>query len=927
VRSSEGLDNEGLDNERVGTSREADLPPPAPAPHDAGGPSGLDREFPELEEQLRRITAQIEALRPAAELDKVIAGFRSDLADISRQLTEALPRQAVESLCAEVEALARRIDRSRQLSVDLDAIAGIEHGLAEVRDALRGMRTAENLVGLDDALKALAQKLDLIVARQDPIALEQLEAAIGALRGVVSHVASNDALNKVAEDVRGLAAKIDALAKGAVTGHAVSALGARIDALADALNASTEAGQVVPRELEKLLSGLIERLEGARGAAADPATLQRLEERITQLIGRLDVSDARLGNLAAIERGLTDVLAHIDELRGDRSPAATMLSPPGAVDAIARDVAEIKRSELRTQDSLEAVHDTVEQVVGRLAMIESDIHDAGMRAPRGQPGGTVPPGSHAEPEPISAAPEPAADIAAIAAASNATPAPSPGTSLGNGKPAPAMEPADKQDFIAAARRAVQAATASPGEGETHSGSRRRRRRSRSADLGSVQQNRPSRLRKLLVATGIVTVTVGCLQIALHLFQDTRPGAAMPWQRPATPPTVVESNLGTVQPQSGSTQSGPAHAAALPTAPESAPPPQPSEPAAPPAAGAAPDAAASTKPSEPQNSTSETPAIPNSEAVPAPAPAPVSAGAPTPLPAPIVTPPPGPAAGQQSALPIGPEPTGSLAAKPAITATPLPPLPTAVPNSNGPNATVSDPANSLPPTIGGPALRAAALAGDMAAEFEIGVRFAEGRGVAPNAQEAAHWLELAAKQGLAPAQFRLGGYYEKGIGVKKDLAVARDLYIAAAAKGSGKAMHNLAVLYAEGVNGKSDYRAAALWFHRAADRGIIDSQYNLAILYSRGNGVPQDYAEAYKWFALAAKEGDRESASKRDEIAAQLDDATLAAADLVVQNFRPEPQPDDAVRVKAPPGGWDGSPAKPKARTTTAKVAGPDSKPN
>jgi localization factor PodJL len=374
VRSSEGLDNE-----RVDTSREADLPPPAP--HDASGPSGLDQEFPQLEEQLRRITAQIEALRPSTELDKVIAGFRGDLADISRQLTEALPRQAVESLCAEVEALARRIDHSRQLSVDLDAIAGIEHGLAEVRDALGGMRTAENLVGLDDALKALAQKLDLIVARQDPVALEQLETAIGALRGVVSHVASNDALNKVAEDVRGLAAKIDALAKGAVTGHAVSALGSRIDALADALKASTEAGQAVPRELEKLLSGLIEKLEGVREAAADPATFQRLEERITQLIGRLDVSDARLGNLAAIERSLTDLLAHIDELRGDRSP---VLSPPGAVDAIARDVAEIKRSELRTQDSLEAVHDTVEQVVGRLAMIESDINDAGMRAPAHQ---------------------------------------------------------------------------------------------------------------------------------------------------------------------------------------------------------------------------------------------------------------------------------------------------------------------------------------------------------------------------------------------------------------------------------------------------------------------------------------------------------------------------------------------------------------
>jgi localization factor PodJL len=222
-----------------------------------------------------------------------------------------------------------------------------------------------------------------------------------------------------------------------------------------------------------------------------------------------------------------------------------------------------------------------------------------------------------------------------------------------------------------------------------------------------------------------------------------------------------------------------------------------------------------------------------------------------------------------------------------------------------------------------------MAGDTAAEFEIAIRFAEGRGVPANERQAAHWLELAAKQGLAPAQFRLGGYYEKGIGVKKDLAAARDLYLAAAAKGNGKAMHNLAVLYAEGINGRSDYRTAVLWFRKAADRGITDSQYNLAILCARGTGEPQNYAEAYKWFALAAKQGDLEAARKRDEVASELDEQTLAAADSVVKNWKPEPQPDDAMRVKTPAGGWDATtqPARAKPRTSSARLTAPDSKPD
>src|SRR5262249_43600853 len=450
-------------------SEQPNLASPATAPRLAAAAEAEQLpEFPELEEQLRRMTAQIESLHSTG-LNKVIAAFRSDLADIRRQLTEALPRQAVESLCVEVEALARRIDRSRERTGDPDAIAGIERRLTEIRDALRGMTTAENLVGFDEALRALTQKLDLIIAREDPAALRQLEAAIGALRGVVSHVASNHALNKVAEDVRSLAAKIDSLAKRAATGQAVSALGNRIDTLTDAINASAEVA--APRGLEKLLSDTMEKLESVR-RTTDPSAFKRLEERIAQLIGRLDASDARLGNMAAVERGVTDLLAHMEQLRGaDAAPAASG-SPRPAVAAIAHEVAEIKRTEQRTQDSLEAVHGTVEQVVGRLAMIENDIHDATLRAPRSQMSA----------HPAAEKAEPAAEKAqAAAAALSSTGAPT--------APAEMIAAAERQDFIAAARRATQAATGTPAS-DDEMRSRSRRRRSRSRANGEIQESKP-----------------------------------------------------------------------------------------------------------------------------------------------------------------------------------------------------------------------------------------------------------------------------------------------------------------------------------------------------------------------------------------------------------------------------------------------------
>src|SRR5205085_2151337 len=227
-----------------------------------------------------------------------------------------------------------------------------------------------------------------------------------------------------------------------------------------------------------------------------------------------------------------------------------------------------------------------------------------------------------------------------------------------------------------------------------------------------------------------------------------------------------------------------------------------------------------------------------------------------------------------------------------------------------------PSEKLPDGIGGPVLRAAALKGDPTAAFEVGVRFAEGKGVTVNFDEAAKWYDRAAQAGVVPAVFRLGTFYEKGLSVTKDIDVARRYYLQAADRGNAKAMHNLAVLDADGGGKGANYRSASQWFRKAADRGVADSQFNLGILYARGIGVEQNLAESFKWFSLAAAQGDADAARKRDDIAKRLDAQSLAAAKLAIQTFTAEPQPDDAINAATPPGGWDSAPAsaaKPMAK--------------
>ena len=905
-----------------------------------------------LEQQLREITTRIEALRPAGDLEAAINGLRADLAEIGRSLTEALPRRALESLEIEVKALGQRIDHSRQSGVDSTALAGLERGLEEVREALRGLTPAESLVGFHEAVNTLAKKVDAIVAKDDPAALQQLETAIGALRGIVSHVASNDTLTKVAEDVRALAAKVDGLAGSAANLPALSALENRIDTLAAALSASTEAGHAVPRELERLLSGLIEKLEWVQLTHTDHTALAHLEDRIATLVKRLDASDARLGLLEGVERGLADLLVYIEQLPGKNAAEQGGVTKPVAVGAIEHDVAEIKQTERRTQESLEAVQGTVEHVVDRLAMIESD-----MRVDRPKPAIAEPmpltaqkpalgplPISPTEPTPIllepadaAAAkpirPEPAPQRSVVARTPIDPNLPpdhplEPGSAAGRSRQPPsaadriaASEAAlgskppvipdpgsGKPDFIAAARRAAQAAALASPQVKSNA----------AAGNAAPAKTLSERLRKLVVAAAVVVIVVGGFHIISRLFADG--GASAPPQVQTEPqrgePELpkVQSQPPRGQPDTPQEQKMPPHVQAEPQVQTQALPPPAAQPSA------------------------SSPAI-----IPVPPPRADSTPNPgTPLPGTTVGPATGAGAERQSqrkdhAVPSGTSSGAAPAGGKASANSPAHPSlgpPMDVTGALGQSlphepaaAPASMPSDKLPVAIGGPALRAAALAGDPSAAYEVAVRFAEGRVVPPNNEEAARWFGRAAKKGLAPAQFRLGALYEKGVGVKKDLAAARDLYRAAADKGHGKAMHNLAVLYAEGINGAADYRSAAEWFHKAAERGVTDSQFNLAVLYARGVGVEQNFEEAYKWFCVAAQEGDKDAAQKRNEVAGHLDEEELTAARLAAQTFTPLPQPADAVTVK---GAWDppatgAPPAKTKPRS--AKAAADSAKVN
>jgi localization factor PodJL len=899
-------------------------------------PSGPD--FSALERHLVKITSQIDALQRPNGLEQSVATFRSELSEIRNAIMEAMPRRAIESIESEVRSLTRRIDDNRQSTHDAQTLANIERALGEIREVLRNLMPAEQLRGYDEAIRNLGAKLDMILrANDDPSTVRQLESAITALRGIVSNVASNDALERLAEDVRLLSAKVDQITRGGDHSDSFAKLEQRIAALTSALESRERERPAFDdrsAQLEDALRALSDRIDRLQVGNDNAATFAHLEQRVSYLLERIESSSEQKPsiNLSRVEDALNDILGHLERQHAafmrlaDNAQRAPEPQDFGLVDIVKREISDIRsrqnETDRQTQDSLEAVHSTLGHVVDRLAMIEGDL-----RAVR-----TAPPQAVAAPPPPAPAPLPVPAPVYIEPAPRAAMPPPPKPELPN--------PAAAQAAFVAAPRDFHAATAP----------------------APVLPQPPLAISEILVPhTQQPRAAIAPELPPDHpLEPGTRPGGrpASPSERIAASEDVISELPAAAAPKppvSSSSFIAAARRAAQAAAAAQAAPEK--------GRGSTKSASADKDKKEPVGLTGKIRSVLVAASVvvivlgsfkmgmqlleggsgqgAAPTPVVESTGEPqqispqipaanTAAPAPTeqVTP------QMTSPTPIGkqsfnngsPESTASVAIPQApateITGT----IPTVQPLNGGHrlSSIAIPPTEKLPDGLGGPVLRTAALKGDPTAAYEVAVRFAEGRGVASNYEEAVKWYDRAAQAGLIPATFRLGTLYEKGLGVKKDPDIARRYYLQAAERGNAKAMHNLAVLDADGGGKGPDYKSAAQWFRKAADRGVADSEFNLGILYARGIGVDQNLAESFKWFSLAAAQGDADAGHKRDDIAKRLDAQSLAAAKLAVQTFVAEPQPDDAVNVATPPGGWDSAPAptagKPATKPAAAKRA-------
>lgn len=848
-------------------------------------------------------------------LDDVAGSIRAierDMGDFSRW-QDGLDKQnaTLSQVAQRSEQLPRFAHELERQSVSIERIARSTEGLPRLAEEIDGLRVSLDRPGvaldaaairaLDERFTELGRSLEAQLRPAAGGLPADLTAALSRIEAKLTEPTPNGRISEIEDRIAVLTRSVADI--DFATGKDVAALEKAVERLREDVLAAAgrpDAG------LAADVRTLVERLDRLDAPSIGTAAFDRLESRIADIAARLETRPNEIAALAdALERldatmssslsvdAIADRVAAVAGRHGDDAPARLASVEAG----ISRLGEDLRADAERDRGLLLAIGQTVE----RLAMRE--VGGSGANADTAEPSSPSKDSWQEIEQALSRRMPPVADVdegddlPRIFGRKSATPPrvePSlgkperladeptlpPGFDVnkplepGSGKPRlPKSSPTDerpaaadaartptKADFIAAARRAAQAAgsglPSETGKEETTASGKPR------FVLPKVSFN----LRKVAVAAAVVLIALGLAKIA----NDTLNRFSVSEEMPAESPTSPEPTASTTP-----APEAPAPEATIPTTPAIEAPPA----SEPPAAGA------------PTSETAPAPTPPASIEIP---PAPQAAATPSGF---SQTPPALPTDGFAPPT-ASPETTAGMPAAPVMAKAPP----------------------ALSDAIGSKALRDAAAGGDPLAAFEVASRFDDGRGVPQDLASAIDWYRRAAEAGLAPAQYRLGSLYEKGIGTARDAKTAAEWYAKAAALGNAKAMHNLAVLNAEGSLGSPDYALAAKWFQDAAEHGVRDSQFNLGILYARGLGVPRDLATSYKWFALAATGGDADSAKKRDDIAQVLSKEDLARARLAVETWVAKPLDPKAEDVPPADPAWAAAPEHTASVDTSRTIA-------
>ncbi|MGP8233258.1 MAG: hypothetical protein ACLQL2_11450 [Methylovirgula sp.] len=441
-----------------------------------------------VESAIRGLSQKIEDSRNDGIKETVLRPMEELVAELRQSLAEIDPRMTIKGLDSEIKKLGSKIEDLGRTSVDPAAFGHIQAQTREIRDLLTAAvahplpieRIEQQVAQLAQSLgeqqvaAPLYGEIPLLEPRHDKAHFEAIEARLGEIAGKVeeSLQAARDQSR-----YRDLSDRIDSVHTG------LSERIAEVQRTAAAPDTSA---------LEELVRSLSDKIERAVSPHADHHAIEALEEQISQLAQRMDHSTTA-ASLGSLERAISELFGELERTRTASLDAAeqtarstvqeALAKTPdhaAAQEKIAEELLELRakqdQAEVRTLSTLNAVHETLEKVVDRLSTFEAEIGDRQdgdlgetlasgpapvFAPPRGNNPPPPPPPPFAEPRGSRGGQESPFSAAEDFLIEPGSGFPGRRENGGSGGQASALDsleaPSPRSDFIAAARRAAQAA--------------------------------------------------------------------------------------------------------------------------------------------------------------------------------------------------------------------------------------------------------------------------------------------------------------------------------------------------------------------------------------------------------------------------------------------------------------------------------------
>ena len=733
---------------------------------------------------------------------------RADFDNLREEISSLSTRADLEALRDQFSNVPTRADM-QQLRDELSLVAGrIQEGPAATSDAF-----APSIADISERIDA-ASGADLEVIRSEIRELgerfdnasrnefESIRTELKDLGSKLSQMSAGGAgniddsslaldpetqaeLRTPREELRGLAASIEDSRRS------------EFDALRVELQgiSSNFGGHAGDPGLQDNLAALTARIDSLPTRGSDPAMLASLETQIGRLAEAVDRNQpATAPALDGLEKSMADLFDRLEAGRAETVAAAREAVNAAVQEAISRlqdqsigqDVVEALKAQLvglqssasqsgrETQDTLAAVHGTLEKIVSRLADLEDEVDvvsEVAHEPVRRQPATAASaPQAPAEPE------APAAEAAEATIDRNDDTPLEPGygrpdeVTLAGSDVVIGNEPSgDRADFIAAARRAAQAVEEEEEE---------KAKSSKPGRLSGLKGKVKVGKRPLIAAVTALLVIAGAFQLYGKFVRKAANEPSVSTVETISPSVVGEDKV-------ANPDAKPAEKlAAKPDTenPESlttgSVPPKPCQ--------------VGQRQDKPRAAPSEPVESRDVAAVPA-------------------KPEKNPAAQLRRPM-ILPEDVGPLVLREAaIAGDPAAQFEVASRYTEGRGV-----AQNLAEAVKWYQLAAAQELAP--AQYRLGSLFEKGHGVNKNLAKARIWYKRAAEQGNRKAMHNLAVLYAEGINGKPNYTKAAQWFTQAAEHGLRDSQYNLAILYARGLGLEQDFETSYKWFSIAARQG-------------------------------------------------------------------------------------------------------------